>query len=177
MDDKFFSNISEPLNAKLILEIKECGQATTSQLLEKFNEVPQATLYRRLQKMLKDEILKIVGENQIRGTVEKVYALNYDFDAKWKQMGETNDGKAYMQFVTYYTLGILQEFKEYTTKENIDIKNDGTGIFIAPVYATFDELINASKKIGEILNGLKHNEPNEERRLRNICVTITPPKN
>lgn len=176
MDDKFFLYISEPLNAKLILEIYEQKQITTAKLSEKFNEIPQATLYRRLQKMLADDVLKIVEENHIRGTVEKVYALNYDIEANWKKMSEANDGKTYMQFVTYYTLGILQEFKEYTAKEEIDIKGDGTGLFIAPVYATYEELTSSLNKIVEIVTGLKDNKPNGERKLRNICITITPPK-
>lgn len=176
MDDKFFSYISEPLNAKLLLEIYEQKHITTAMLAERFSEVPQATLYRRLQKMLADDILKIVEENHIRGTVEKVYALNYDIDANWKKMAETNDGKALLQFINYTMLGILREFSEYTARENIDIKGDGTGLFIAPVYATYDELKSTLDKIVEILTGLKDNKPDGERKLRNICITITPPR-
>lgn len=126
--------------------------------------------------MLGDGILKVVEENHIRGTVEKVYALDYDMDAEWKSMGDTNDGKAFMQFVTHYTLGILREFQEYTAKENMDLKGDGTGLFIAPVYATNEELKLALNKIVEILTELKDNTPTGERKLRNICTTITPPK-
>lgn len=174
--EKILSCLSDPLNAKIILTIKELGQATASQLRETLSDIPQATVYRRLQKMLGDDILKIVEEKPIRGTVEKVYALGYDLDAEWSKMGVTNDGKIYMRFVTYYMLGILQEFMEYTAKEAIDIQGDGTGLFIAPVYATKEELIMASHKIIEILTGLKDNTPDGQRKLRNICITITPPK-
>ncbi|MCL1819777.1 MAG: hypothetical protein FWG36_03865 [Oscillospiraceae bacterium] len=175
--ENFLSYLSDPLNAKLILEIKELEQATASQLLERFSDIPQATLYRRLQKMLCDDVLKIVEERQIRGTVEKVYALNYDLDAEWKNMGETNDSKTYMQFVTYHTLGILREFMEYTAKKDINIGGDATGLFIAPVYATNEELTTTLNRVVEILTELKDNKPDGERRLRNVCITITPPKN
>ena len=113
--ENFISYLSDPVNAKLLLEIKELGQATASQLLEKFSDIPQATLYRRLQKMLGDDVLKIVEENHIRGTVEKVYALGYDLDEHWEKMGDTNDGKTYMQFVTYHTLGMERVFDISTT--------------------------------------------------------------
>lgn len=176
MDNKFFSYISEPLNAKLLLEIYEQKQITTTKLSQKFCDVPQATLYRRLKKMLADDVLKIVEENHIRGTVEKVYALNYDIDANWGEMSKTNDGKMFLQFVTYSMLGILKEFQEYTAKEDIDLKGDGTGFFIAPVYATYEELNSTSNTIVELLTGLKDNKPDGERKLRNICITITPPK-
>ena len=170
------SYLSDPINARLILEIKEREQATASQLLEKLSDIPQATLYRRLQKMLADDVLKIVEERPIRGTVEKVYALNYDLDKKWEEMGSTNDGKTYMQFVMYHTLGILREFAEYTAKENLNIGGDATGLFIAPVYATNEELITTLNKIVGLLTELKDNKPGGERRLRNVCITITPPK-
>ena len=82
-----------------------------------------------------------------------------------------------MQFVTYHTLGILQEFLEYTSKDDIDLGGDCTGLFIAPVYATNEELTTTLNKIVELITGLKDNKPGEARRLRNICITITPPKN
>ncbi len=176
MDEKFFSCISDPLNAKLLLEIYEQKRVTTAHLLEKFRDIPQATLYRRLKKMLADGALKVVEENQIRGTVEKVYAQGYDLDSIWKNMSETNDGKMFQQFITHSLLGILKEFGEYTAKEKIDIKGDGIGFFIAPVYATDEELKTALDKIVETLSGLKDHRPNKARKLRNICIAITPPK-
>ncbi len=176
MDENFFSSISDPLNAKLLLEIYEQKQATTAHLLVKFQDIPQATLYRRLKKMLADGVLKVVEENPIRGTVEKVYALGYDIDAGLKNMSDTNDGKTLQRFVTHSLLGILREFGEYTAKENIDIKEDGVGFFIAPVYATNEELIAALDKIVETLYGLKDNKPNKARKLRNIFIASTPPK-
>ena len=174
--ENFLSYLSDPVNAKLLLEIKERGQATASQLLGKFSDIPQATLYRRLQKMVGDDVLKIVEENPIRGTVEKVYALTYDLDEAWKNMGDKNDSKTYLQFVTYHTLGMLREFMEYTARDNIDLKSDATGLFIAPVYATNEELTTTLNRVVEILTGLKDNTPDGERRLHNICITITPPK-
>jgi hypothetical protein len=174
--EKFLTYLSDPVNAKLMLEIKERGQVTASQLLEKFSDIPQATLYRRLQKMLGDDVLKITKENQIRGTVEKVYALNYDLETEWKNIHKANDRAAYMQFVTHYMLGILQEFKAYTAKESIDLKTDGTGLFTAPVYATNEELNAVLNKIVAALTELKANTPDGERKLRNICIIAPPPK-
>ncbi len=177
MDDKFFACISDPVNARLLLEIYEQKRVTTANLLEKFTDIPPATLYRRLKKMLCDGALKVVEERPIRGTMEKVYALGYDIDARWKEMGETNDGKAYLQLVTLSLLGILKEFQEYTARADIDLKGDGTGFYVAPVYATYEELTAALNKIGEALDALKNNAPGEGRKFRNICIAITPPKN
>lgn len=176
LEDKFFLYLSEPLNAKLILEIYEQKQVTTTQLSEKFNEIPQATLYRRLQKMLADNILKIASENHIRGTVEKVYSLSLDIDESKQQLYEANNGEAYMSYIMHYMMGILQEFQKYTAKENINLKDDGIGFSIAPIYATHEELQEARVKIGEIFTSLHNNKPSEGRKLHNLCIITTPPK-
>lgn len=177
MNNAFLSYLSEPINAKLIVEIYKRKQITTTQLLEKFNEIPQATLYRRMQKMLKDGVLKITGENHIRGTVEKMYALNFDFEEIKRDLAEANDSEMYLQYATIYMLGILREFQEYTAKKDIDIAGDGSGLSIAPIYATTEELREALIKIGDILLPLVNNPPGEGRQLRNLCIINTPPKN
>ncbi|KTD86357.1 hypothetical protein [Paenibacillus etheri] len=43
--------------------------------MKELEDIPQATMYRHLNKLLKARILHVVEENKIRGTVEKVYYL------------------------------------------------------------------------------------------------------
>ena len=176
MNAKLLSCFSNPIKAKLFLEIYEQKQITTGQLLEKYNEIPQATLYRHLKKMLGDGIIKVIDENQIRGTVEKVYALGFDYDKSLKSIAEENDGEAYLQIVTQNMLGILNEFQEYTSKANINLAGDGSVFSVAPVYTTVEELTEALIKIGDVLSSLKDNQPDGKRKLHNICVISTPPK-
>jgi len=176
MNDKIFSYLSDPIKAKLILEVYRMEQATTTQLAEKFSEIPQATLYRHIKKMLTDGILVVADETPVRGTVEKVYALGFDFEENNGVLMEENDGQVYLQMATLYMLGILDEFKEYAEKKDIDIAGDGSGLSLAPIYATADELAELLKKIGEALLPLMNNTPGDDRKLRNLCIIVTPPK-
>ena len=174
--EKLLSCMSDPIKAKLILEIHKQNQATAKQLAEIYSGIPQATLYRHLKKMLADGVLKVVGENRIRGTVEKVYALAFDPSGDIGKMLSENDGKMYLHIVTQQLLGILQEFQEYTSRIGIDIENDGSGILVTPVYVTAEELKEAITKISEILLTLYKNPDDGERSLHNICIVTTPPK-
>jgi hypothetical protein len=126
--------------------------------------------------MLDDGIIKVVEENQIRGTVEKVYSLGFDYEKSVKKIADENDGETYLQIITQNMLGILHEFQEYTQKPNIDLVGDGSGLSLAPVYATVEELTEALVKIGDILLSLKANQPNGKRKLHNFCIITTPPK-
>jgi len=64
-----------PVRMRIIQTLIGDRKLTVQQISELLPEVPQATMYRHLNKLLEGEILKIVGENQIRGTLEKVYSL------------------------------------------------------------------------------------------------------
>jgi len=176
MYDKIIAHLSDPVKAKLIIEIHKQERATTGQLASVFGQIPQATLYRHMKKMLLDGIIKIVDEVPVRGTVEKVYALDFNFTEINKAVIETNDGMAYFQMASMYMLGILGEFKEYADRENIDLSHDGTGFSHVPIYATTDELFEAMEKIKDILQPLISNSYEGGRKLRNLCIITTPPK-
>lgn len=176
MNQKIMDCLTNPIKCKLLIEIDLRGKATAKQLGELYNDIPQATLYRYLNKMLSDGVLKVVEEKKIRGVIERAYSMTIRLDEVSNKMLEENSGEAYMQMFIQYMMGLMNEFKEYTSKDNIDIINDISGFTVAPFYSTDEELITSLEKIGKILEGLRSNKPTAERRMRSICTIITPPK-
>src|SRR3954463_15009239 len=51
-------------------------QLTAQQLKELLPDIPQASLYRNLKKLVETEVIHIVDEIPNRGTVEKVYSIH-----------------------------------------------------------------------------------------------------
>ena len=166
---------TNPVKCKMLLEINAKGRITAKELAESCGDIPQTSLYRHLKSMTESRIIKVVDEHQIRGTVEKVYAMADDMSASVKKMIEENNGQAYMLLFSQYMMGVMQEFKTYTAREDIDILKDGSGFSLAPVYVTGEELTVAMQRIGEILTQLVRNENTSERSLHNIGMIITPP--
>lgn len=176
MNDNLLSCLTNPIKCKLLIEINSMEKTTAKHLCETYSDIPQATLYRYLNKMLKENIIKIVAENQIRGTIEKVYSLNFDF--KEELQGNLNQcsGKIYMQLFMQYMLGLLSEFREYTSSENIDITKDGSGFTLYPIYLTTEEIDELAKKFSNLLELYRNNKPGNNRNLHSIAFIITPPK-
>jgi DNA-binding transcriptional ArsR family regulator len=67
--------ILHPIRARIITEVSG-RQLTAKVLAETMPEIPRTTLYRHINALTKGGILVVVEENQVRGTVERVYALN-----------------------------------------------------------------------------------------------------
>lgn len=174
MKDKLMDCITNPVKCKLLLEIRSQGRATAKHLADIYNDIPQATLYRHLKKMLSDGILQVVEETQVRGTVEKTYALARNISGDMETMIEENSGELYMQYFMQYILGFAEQFQKYCQSPDINIKEDMTGFSLFPLYLSDDELTSIVKDISKIISKVKDNEPRPERRLRTIGVIVSP---
>ena len=100
MTDKIMECITNPVKCKLLLEIYAREQATAKHLSDTLDDIPQATLYRHLKKMLSDGILKVTEETPVRGTLEKTYALAFDLGSDFETILAENSGTLYMQTFT-----------------------------------------------------------------------------
>lgn len=177
MTDKLMECITNPVKCKLLLEIHSRGKATTKHLADIYHDIPQATLYRHLKKMLSDGILQVVEETQVRGTVEKTYALAFHISDSMETMLEKNSGELYMQYFMQYIFGFAKQFQEYCQSPDIDIKKDMTGFSLSPLYLSDDELNSIVTSISRIINTVKNNESGPGRKLRTIGVIVSPAEN
>jgi len=158
MEQKIMDCFTHPIKCKLLLELYSAGKATAKQLAEIYNDIPQATLYRYLKRMTNDGILKVVEENQVRGTIEKTYAVAIDLDSSGQELIGANAGDAYMQMFMQYVFGFIKQFQAYCKKSDIDIPKDQSGFSLAPIYATDEELASAIDEYAKIIQPLYKNK-------------------
>ena len=127
--------------------------------------------------MLSDGILKVVEETQIRGTVEKTYALAFNFNEDFEAILAENSGTVYMQVFTQYFLGFAKQFREYCKSPNINIKKDVSGFSLSHLYLSDEELTELMKSISNIIHAAEKNEPKLGRKLRTLGLIVSPPEN
>jgi len=177
MEQKVMDCFTHPIKCKLLLELYSAGKATAKQLAEIYNDIPQATLYRYLKRMTNDGILKVVEENQVRGTLEKTYAVAIDLDSSGQELFGENAGDAYMQMFMQYVFGFMKQFQEYCKKPDINILKDQSSFTLAPIYANDEELASAMAEYAKIIQPLYKNQPMPDRKLRTLGLIISPPEN
>lgn len=177
MTDKLMDCITNPVKCKLLLEIHTQGKTTAKHLANTYSDIPQATLYRHLKKMLSDGILQVVEETQVRGTVEKTYSLASGINSNMETMVEENSGELYLQYFMQYIFGFAKQFQEYCQSPNINIKKDMTGFSLSPLYLSDDELTSLITRISQIISAAGNNKPSPERKLRTIGIIVSPAEN
>lgn len=176
MTDKIMECITNPVKCKLLLEIYAQGRATAKHLSDTFGDISQATLYRNLKKMLSDGVLKVVDETQIRGTVEKTYALAFNLNEDFETILTENSGTLYMQVFIQYFLGFAEQFREYCKSPSINIKEDMSGFSLSHIYLSDEELTELMKSISDIIHVVEKNKPRTGRKLRTLGLIVSPPE-
>lgn len=168
--------LTNPIKCKLFFEIETQGRTTAKKLAECDENIPQATLYRYLKKMVEDGILEVVEERQVRNVREKVYGVAIDYKAEIEQMLAANSGEGYLSLFQQFCSGLINEFRTYAARDEIDILHDGSGFRIVPFYATTGELEDLSRSIQELIRPYHEQEPTPDRQMRNVAIVFTPPK-
>jgi len=163
---------------RIIQSVSELGLCTTKQLSTFHKDIPQATMYRYIKKLVAAGVLTIVEERKVRNVSEKVYELSFDYNKVAMEL-ITDAGKAgenYLHMFQQFTIGLTKEFSLYAKKEGIDVVQDGSGFRVSPFYATTDELKEMAQKIQAIIQEYS-NLPNiQGRSYRNVAVIYTPPR-
>ncbi|MDZ7834458.1 MAG: helix-turn-helix domain-containing protein [Alkalibacterium sp.] len=68
--------VMHPIRMRIIQTLVINKNLSTQQISDYLPDVPQATLYRHINKLVEADFIKPVLENKVRGTVEKIYALS-----------------------------------------------------------------------------------------------------
>ena len=70
------NTILHPVRMRIMQSLLGGKELTAQEISNRVSDVPQASLYRHLNSLLEAEVLEVVEENKVRGTMEKVYALS-----------------------------------------------------------------------------------------------------
>ena len=176
MNPKLIECIISPAKSQLLQAINYHERITAKELAQIVTQLPQATLYRYLNKMVKDGLIKVVAENQIRNVKEKVYAMAIDFEAENKKIAEDSSGESYLALFQIFTNGLHEDFKKHMSTGNAAINRKFAYAFGAlPITVTDEEAEELYKKIEALLQPYHDNPMTADRYLRNFALVVTPP--
>ena len=159
---------------KIIKRFLDGQSKTAKNLANELPEIPQATLYRQLDILLKAEVLTITAEHQIRGTVEKIYSLNLSAVNIANNDLKKLSKEEHLQYFMLFTAQLVKGFEAYLHKENIDYERDGVGYRQMAMHLTDEEFLNFSKDMGMVYEKYRSNTPSPERKVRIISTIIIP---
>ncbi|PEA55528.1 transcriptional regulator [Bacillus pseudomycoides] len=177
MKEKKMDILFHPIRFQLIQEFIGGENLTAKQLAKKLPHIPQATLYRHLDKLTTAHILQVAQETQIRGTIEKLYALNLSMASVSQKDLQDVTKEEHMQYFMMFVTQLMANFKDYLQQDHIDFEKDGVGYRQASFYMSDEEFQEFAREMSGVFLKAMERKPSPERKRRTISTIIIPERN
>ena len=115
----------------------------------------------------------MVEEHQIRGTVEKVYALKEQTIQSQEDFLRLSKEEHLNLFFTFQAQ-LMGQYEKYLEQEDFDLIKDGVIYRMANVYVTDEEYRELITNMASLLKKVLSNEPSPERKVKNIATIVIP---
>lgn len=166
--------ILHPVRMRIVMALVG-KQLSAQELSETLKDVPQATLYRHINRLADAGLIEVVEERAVRGTLEKVYA----FDTRKSRLGAEDlanlSQEDHMHYFMAFITTLLDDFSRYIRQsEEIDFVADGVGYQKFPLTLSDEEFKQMNQALNEALKPFFEKEPAPGRRRRLFTFTVMP---
>ena len=159
--------ILNPARLRILQYIRLYGSVRTSDIVKYLNDIPRATVYHHVKILEENNMIEVIKENRVRGTIEKVYAL--------KEYTTSMEGETFVALSTAFYVGLMQEMNEYFSRKEQDHKTDNVLFSSALLYMSDNEYENLLKSIADLLKPYIEQKPKSNLKLRKLSIISSPP--
>ena len=159
--------ILNPIRVRIIQEAAANQNITANELCDKIKDIPRTTLYRHINILLNSNILSIVSEKKVRGSLERTLCLNTE------EMLKINSMELASQNALSFLMYKFANFQNYFNSENPDPAKDK--IFLSNSILMLDdqEFEQFLSELWELIK--KYNfDISERRKARDISIISSP---
>ena len=147
---------------------------TTSQLSAELSDIPPASLYRHVARLVAAGVLQVVAERRVRGAIERTYVLR--LAAARVSLDEvaamtTDDHR---QMFRAFVAGLLADFDRYLAAGTVDLVKDGVAFGIEGLWLDDAELRDLMVELYRVLQPRRVNGPKKGRRRRLLASVLMP---
>ncbi len=165
-----------PIRMQIITAIST-QQMTAKELAALIPDVPQTTLYRHLNALVEGGVLKVVAETQIRGTVERTYAMAEYPSLKAEDLRGMTKQEYEKAFIIYLST-LMSAAQRYLDKkredEEINPIEDGVDLSLGLLYLSEEEFRAINQQILDLLMTNVNNPPSPDRKRRMFTYLFIP---
>jgi hypothetical protein len=147
---------------------------TTSELGRELADVPAASLYRQVARLVSAGVLQVVAERRIRGAVERTYVLRLAAARVGLDQLEKMTTDDLRQMFMAFTGGLLADFDRYLQRDSVDLVRDGVAFSIEGLWLDDAEYREMMLGLYRVLEPLRVNQPGQGRRRRLLASVLMP---
>lgn len=149
-------------------------QLTTQQLKDELSDVPQASLYRHVARLVDAGLLHVTDERLVRGGIERTYAVIESAVELGPAAFASATPQDHLRYFATFVGALLTSFERYLRSVGPERGLESVLYEQIPLWLTADELVEASARWTEILEPLRANQPHHGRHRTLLSLTLFP---
>lgn len=157
--------LSNPVRTRIVQYLQSSGEATTKQITEALKDIPTPTIYRHINFLLKEDVLMVKEERKIRGTTERLLAINTEM---WSAEINRDIAATAYQFL----MSLYGQFQNYASKKNTDPVADMLCLKTCMMRLSDESFEGFLKEYAELLGRYQRNE--ENGKVRSVSIISAP---
>jgi Helix-turn-helix domain len=147
---------------------------TTAQLSAELSDVPAASLYRHVARLVEGGALQVVAERRVRGAVERTYVLRQAASrVRVDEIAAMGTGELRAMLLTFIA-GLLGDIDRYLGRGQPDLIRDGVAFGIEGLWLDDAEYAELMRELYRVLDSRRPNAPGKGRRRRLLASMLLP---
>jgi hypothetical protein len=163
-----------PVRLRIVQTFLGDRALTTSELRSELPDVPPASLYRQVARLVDANVLAVVAERRVRGALERTYVLRASAATistdELAKMSAEDHRQAFLAFVAT----LLGDFDRYAERGQVDLLRDGVSYRLQGFWLTDHELAELSGEMFSVLQPRLANAPKRGRKQRILATVLLP---
>ncbi|MCB1826911.1 MAG: helix-turn-helix domain-containing protein [Coxiellaceae bacterium] len=175
MSRNLTDSVLHPIRLR-ILRALTGKQLSIRSLQSVLSDIPQASLYRHVNKLVAAEVIIVCGENKVKGSTERIYSLPLGEDLISASELKRTTKEVHFRLYSTFIGTLLHDYARYLESGEPDLQRDQVGYRTLQLYLSDEELQKMSDGINHVVMKYLENKPGEGRRSRNFSTILITDK-
>jgi len=166
--------ILHPVRLRIVRAFLGGRSLTTSALAAELADVPPASLYRHVARLVEAGVLEVVAERRVRGAVERSYVLHEAAANIGADELATMSADEHRRMFITFVAGLVGDFDSYLDGGDVDLFRDKVRYRLADLWLTDAELHELATEITDVVLPRLANRPGPGRSRRVLRTFLLP---
>jgi Helix-turn-helix domain len=163
-----------PVRLRIVQAFLGDRALTTTGLRTELSDVPAASLYRHVARLVAGGVLAVVAERRVRGALERTYVLRTSAASIGLDELAKMTPDQHRQAFLAYVAGLIGDFDRYLARGDIDLVRDGVTYRIAGMWLDDAELMDLARELITVIQPRLANAPKPGRKRRIFGTLLLP---
>jgi len=165
-----------PIRLRIVRAFAGRANLTVRDLAKDLHDIPQATLYRHLNRLTEAGVLTVASETPVRGALERSYRIDPGTVRLTKEEIKAIDPETHQKYFSIFVASLLEDFGRYTRTGDIDVVGDDVHYLQIPILATPEEFASFMKGLAALVKKFAGHKPAQHRIRRTVSIVTLPEK-